>query len=67
MVAVSAAVLADAQGRGIAKLGWLILNAKKIIVLVFLYSLANMLSYYALARVDASIYTVLTQVTNCIQ
>ena len=41
---------------------WLALNSKKIIVLVILYSIANILSYYALARVDASVYTVLLQV-----
>lgn len=41
---------------------WLLFNAKKVVVLVVLYSCANLLSYFALARVDASIYTVLTQV-----
>ena len=51
----------DAVGNGVAKLGWLLLNARKVIVLVILYSVANITSYYALARVDASVYTVLLQ------
>ena len=55
-------VITDAQGGGVYKLLWLILNARKIVVLVILYALSNLLSYYALARVDASAYTVLLQV-----
>lgn len=55
----------DAQGKGPRKLLWLIINARKIVVLVFLYALSNLLSYYALARVDASAYTVLLQVRGC--
>lgn len=51
----------DAVGTGTGKLFWLVLNAKKIVVLVILYSIANITSYYALARVDASVYTVLLQ------
>lgn len=51
----------DAQGSGFGKLGWLLIHARKIIVLVILYSVANITSYYALARVDASVYTVLLQ------
>lgn len=52
----------DAVGVGFGKLIWLIMNAKKIVVLVFLYSASNILSYYALARVEAAAYTVLLQV-----
>ena len=51
----------DAVGSGASKLVWLLVNAQKIIVLVILYSVANITSYYALARVDASVYTVLLQ------
>lgn len=51
----------DAVGSGASKLFWLLVNAQKIIVLVILYSVANITSYYALARVDASVYTVLLQ------
>lgn len=40
----------------------LLLTADKVIILVVLYSVANLLSYYALARVDAAVYTVLLQV-----
>jgi hypothetical protein len=47
---------------GFSKLLWLLSHARKIIILVILYSFANILSYYALARVDASVYTVLLQV-----
>lgn len=51
----------EALGSGIYKLLWLLGHSKKIIVLVIIYSIANILSYYALARVDASVYTVLLQ------
>lgn len=51
----------DAAGSGLSKLLWLALHSKQIIVLVILYSIANIMSYYALARVDASVYTVLLQ------
>jgi UDP-sugar transporter A1/2/3 len=51
----------DASGSGFSKLLWLVTHAKKIILLVVLYSIANIMSYYALARVDASVYTVLLQ------
>lgn len=40
-------------------------NARKVVVLVILYSIANITSYYALARVDASVYTVMLQVIQC--
>lgn len=51
----------DAQGKGLQKLFWLATNGKKMVVLVVLYSFANVLAYYALARVDASVYSVLLQ------
>ena len=51
----------DAVGKGLSKLYWLTKNSHKVIVLVILYSVANILSYYALARVDASVYTVCLQ------
>jgi len=51
----------DAAGSGFSKLLWLTMHSKQIIVLVILYSIANIMSYYALARVDASVYTVLLQ------
>lgn len=51
----------DAVGAGFYKLLWLIMHAKKIILLVILYSICNLLSYYALARVEAAVYTVLLQ------
>jgi len=55
-------LILDAQGVGYRKLLWLTWNSQKIILLVFLYALSNLLAYYALARVDASAYTVLLQV-----
>ena len=51
----------DAQGKGSGKLLWLMIHGKKVIILVVLYSIANCMSYYALARVDASVYSVLLQ------
>lgn len=60
-LAVSDRSETDAPGSGLSKLMWLMLNARKIVVLVILYSVANITSYYALARVDASVYTVLLQ------
>lgn len=51
----------DTPGSGITKLLWLAFNARKIIILVVLYSVGNVLSYYALARVDAAAYTVCLQ------
>ena len=49
---------------GYLKLLWLIVHSKKIIVLVILYSIGNVLSYYALARVEAAVYTVTNQVSE---
>ena len=51
----------DSVGQGFRKLFWLALHSKKIVILVILYSVANLLSYYALARVEASVYTVTQQ------
>eukprot|EP01041_Mallomonas_annulata_P007860 gene7860-16084_t len=51
----------DATGNGFTKLLWLAVNARKVIVLVILYSIGNILAYYALARVDAAAYTVCLQ------
>ena len=53
----------DSSGSGVGKLIWLALHSRKVIVLVILYSIANILSYYALARVDAAVYTVMLQVS----
>eukprot|EP01038_Epipyxis_sp_PR26KG_P005148 gene5148-7168_t len=51
----------DASGQGLVKLFWLLKNSKKIIALVIMYGIANLCTFYALARIDASVYTVLTQ------
>lgn len=51
----------DAVGSGFTKLLWLALNSRKIIILVVMYMMTNMLAYYALARVEASVYTVILQ------
>jgi hypothetical protein len=54
----------DAVGSGTSKMLWLLLNSTKIILLVVSYAVANILAYYALARVDAAVYTVLLQVSQ---
>jgi UDP-sugar transporter A1/2/3 len=51
----------DSQGQGLAKLIWLTRHGKKMVILVILYSFANVMAYYALARVEASVYSVLLQ------
>ena len=51
----------DLQGGLRQKIFWLVSHSKKIIVLVVLYTFANVLSYQALARVEASVYTVTSQ------
>ena len=51
----------DLQGSTAQKVFWLVSHSKKIIVLVVLYTIANVLSYQALARVEASVYTVTSQ------
>ena len=48
------------------RLLFLLISAEKVLVLVLLYSISNLLSYYALARVDAAVYTVLLQVGHFI-
>ena len=60
-LAVSDKAETDAVGKGFGKLIWLLIHARKIILLVILYSISNLLSYFALARVDASVYTVMLQ------
>ena len=51
----------DAVGTGLSKLVWLVLNSRKIILVVTLYAINNILAYYALARVEASVYSVILQ------
>ena len=51
----------DAVGQGMSKLIWLASHGSKMITLVILYGSANILAYFALARVDASVYSVLLQ------
>lgn len=51
----------DAQGVGWYKLLWLIWNGKKMMFVVIGYVASNLLSYAALQRIDASVYTVLGQ------
>jgi len=51
----------DAQGAGWYKIMWLIWNGKKMIFVVIGYVCSNVLSYAALQRIDASVYTVLGQ------
>jgi multidrug transporter EmrE-like cation transporter len=48
-------------GSGLRKLWWLLTHAQSIIILVVLYSIGNVMSYYALGKVEASVYTVLSQ------
>ncbi len=61
-------VLPSAEGNSTSinplyRLLLLLFSVDKVIILVILYSFANILSYYALARVDAAVYTVLSQVS----
>lgn len=48
-------------GTGWRKLFWLITHSQSVVVLVVLYSIGNVMSYYALGKVEASVYTVLSQ------
>lgn len=48
--------------KGMSRLIWLARHSKQVVVLVLLYSIANLLAYYALARVAASVYSVTNQV-----
>eukprot|EP01041_Mallomonas_annulata_P003277 gene3277-6487_t len=51
----------DAVGNGVSKLIWLVMNSRKVLVLVIMYSITNRLEYFAIARVDASIFSVCQQ------
>lgn len=53
----------DAPGTGANKLMWLLslANAKKTIVLVVLYGVANLLTFFSLTYIEASLYSVLLQ------
>ena len=48
-------------GQGWNKLVWLALHSQGIIVLVVLYSFANILQFFALSKIEASLFSVLTQ------
>lgn len=48
-------------GTGMSKLVWLAVNSKSMILLVVLYSVANLLQFYALGKIEASLFSVLTQ------
>jgi hypothetical protein len=61
-VVVTSTENTDSSERGLCKLLSLLRDGKHVLVLVVLYSAANLLSYYALARVDAAIYVVMAQV-----
>lgn len=56
------AIRTDNSPHGFSRLLWLLVHAQKVVILVILYSIANILSYFALARVDAALYTVMLQV-----
>ena len=56
----------DAQGQGLRKILWLIWNGKKMVIVVVGYVVSNVLSYVALQRIDASVYTVLGQLVSLI-
>jgi hypothetical protein len=47
---------------GLRRLFYLLIKSEKMIVLVILYCINNILSYVALGKVDAALYTVLSQV-----
>lgn len=51
----------ESWGGVASKLFTLLRNSHRVIVLAALYMVGNMLSYYTLARVDASLYTVCQQ------
>lgn len=53
---------ADLQlGHGFTKLFGILRHSQPIIILVVLYSIGNVMTYFALGRVDATVYTVLCQ------
>ena len=52
------------------RLLFLLLNSHKVIILAAGYMVSNLLSYFALARVDAASYTVFLQlkvIIHCVQ
>ena len=51
----------DRWGARFLRLSTLILNSHRVFVLSLLYMIGNLLAYYALARVEASTYTVFMQ------
>lgn len=51
----------DSWGARMLRLQALIFNSHRVIVLAGLYMTGNILAYYALARVEASTYTVFLQ------
>lgn len=51
----------DSQGQGLRKFLWIIWNGKKMIVLTLSYAFCNVCILFALNRVDATVYLVLTQ------
>lgn len=51
----------SSDGVGLSKLYWLAMNSSQIILLVVMYSIANLLAYASLSRIDAGVYTVLQQ------
>jgi hypothetical protein len=48
-------------GSGVNKLIWLLMNSSGVLLVVVLYSFQNVLSFYAQSKVEASLYSVLTQ------
>eukprot|EP01038_Epipyxis_sp_PR26KG_P011420 gene11420-15304_t len=48
-------------GSGFHRLYWLATHSKSIMILVALYSIVNVITFYCLARIDLSLYTVLCQ------
>jgi hypothetical protein len=48
-------------GSGVNKLTWLLVNSRGVIIVVILYGFQNLLAFYALSKVEASLYSVLTQ------
>lgn len=53
--------LTDAQGTGISKLIWLILNSSKMLVLAGIYGAMNILSFVALQYIGAGEFTICAQ------
>jgi solute carrier family 35 (UDP-sugar transporter), member A1/2/3 len=51
----------DAQGTGIDKLKWLLLNSKKMFILAGIYGAMNILSFVALKHIGAGEFTICAQ------